>query len=225
MRTGQDRVRHRREAAWAYGRELSGSLVSQHQAEYGLAEPPPPARVIDELLRDILKVELRYQPLPVDRFAEAKSVNDKITVVVNSMTQAIQGVKDEEGVQNVAKWHECIHVTRDLDYLREELPPMLPGFEGPSTVICRRGLRRATTSAEIEREFWAEEAGRAAAVSIPALARSAAFRELLQNPGLTRQGWPLLYQAASDIAVNISALVKQLRLEGLIMLVPEGGRD
>ena len=37
--------------------------------------------------------------------------------------------------------------------------------------------------------------------------------------------WPLLYQAADDIGVNITALVKQLELEGRIALVREGGRD
>jgi hypothetical protein len=71
------------------------------------------------------------------------------------------------------------------------------------------------------REFWAEEAGRAAAVSHAALADSAAFRELLilaeRLGGCVRQGWPLLYQAARDIGVNSTALVKQLRLEGLIV--------
>ena len=75
------------------------------------------------------------------------------------------------------------------------------------------------------REFWAEEAGRAAAVSLPALSRSEAFVELgrlaADASGPVAGGWPLLYQAAEDIGVNITALVNQLRLEGLLGVAEE----
>jgi hypothetical protein len=38
-----------------------------------------------------------------------------------------------------------------------------------------------------------------------------------RSGGRVKRGWPLLYQAARDIAVNSTALVKQLRLEGMIV--------
>jgi hypothetical protein len=225
MTSRKNWARRRREDAWAFGRGLCADLIEQYRKEYELIEPPPPARIIDEILRDILNVGLRASALPLDRFAEAKYVDGRVVVVVNSRTRDIEAVKDDQGVQNVAKWHECIHVVADLEYLREERPPVLPGFETDPVIVCWRGLARFTTPAEAEREFWAEEAGRAAAVSLPALSRSDAFRALLRGPGRNRDAWPLLYQAASDIAVNISALVKQLHLEGLIVLVKEGGRN
>ncbi len=37
--------------------------------------------------------------------------------------------------------------------------------------------------------------------------------------------WALLYRAAEDIGVNRSALVKQLELEGQIVVQKEGGRQ
>lgn len=224
MANSTDWTRRKREDAWEFGRNVCRDLLDQQQQEYELDAAPAPARVIDEILKDILNVQLRERPLPLDRFAEAKYVDGQVVVVVNSKTREIEGVKDGQGVQNVAKWHECIHVVRDLDYLREERPAMLPGFETEAQVVCRRGLAQSINSAEVEREFWAEEAGRAAAVWLPALAESEAFQELLTTPGRNPHGWPLLYRAASDIAVNISTLAKQLELEGLIVRVREGDR-
>jgi hypothetical protein len=80
------------------------------------------------------------------------------------------------------------------------------------------------------REFWAEEAGRAAAVSYQALARSGAFQafvRLRQSGTAAANGerWRLLYLAAEDIGINISALVKQLVLEGQIVIQSESGRQ
>ena len=79
------------------------------------------------------------------------------------------------------------------------------------------------------REFWAEEAGRAAAVSQQALSLSPAFRNFVVlaprvGPGLNGEKWRLLNLAAADIGVNISALVKQLQLEGRISLEKENGK-
>ena len=62
------------------------------------------------------------------------------------------------------------------------------------------------------------------------MARSDAFRAFLRlgpSAGGTANGekWRLLYRAAEGIAVNISALVKQLGLEGRIAVQKEGGRQ
>ena len=73
------------------------------------------------------------------------------------------------------------------------------------------------------REFWAEEAGRAAAVSYTALSCSEPFRAFLTLPwpGAKRTNsirWRLLNWAAEEIGVNRSALIKQLELDGLIVV-------
>ena len=119
-------------------------------------------------------------------------------------------------------------MVRDLDAIRMGRPGLLPGFEEPPRIVCYRSGLKSTSSIVWAREFWAEEAGRAAAVSHPALAKSPAFCEMLfvagRSGGRVKQGWPLLYQAAHDIAVNSTALVKQLRLEGLIV-TPKDTRE
>lgn len=150
-------------------------------------------------------------------------------VRVNTLTAQIPGVKDAEGVQNVGKWHEVVHVVRDLDALKVAPQSCLPGFEAGPVIACHRSVKRAGPPGESQREFWAEEAGRAAAVSLPALARSEAFQRLWRpgrrSSGPSVEAWPLLYRAAEDIGTNISALVKQLTLEGLIVLVRQEGRE
>ena len=82
---------------------------------------------------------------------------------------------------------------------------------------------------EQQPEFFAEEAGRAAAVSYNALARSEAFQSFLRlgDYGTTKnngEAWRLLRLAAGDIGVNRSALVKQLCLDGRMVVDQEGGR-
>jgi hypothetical protein len=62
-----------------------------------------------------------------------------------------------------------------------------------------------------------------------ALAISEAFRELLRlgerAGGRPINGFPLLYRAAEDIGVNISALVKQLTCEAKLSVARESGRN
>lgn len=221
-------VRERRRRAWARGREIRDSLLKAYHQEYGLESSPPPAKIINELLTDFLKVSLVFDPLPCDIFAQTEWADGRPLVVVNSLTAKIAGVRDAEGVQNVAKWHEAIHIADHLDLIRPTEQCTLPGFE-PTKIICYRSGTRALTGEALSREFWAEEAGRAAAVSLAALRRSEAFRELCNlaslDPGPVRRAWPLLYRAGADIGVNISALVKQLRLEGWIGLDGEAGRQ
>ena len=228
MSSRVDFVRQRRQEAWAFGRELREGLLAEYQRAYGLATPPPPALIIDELLTDFLKVDLKYDPLPRDIFAHTEWINGRVVVTVNTLSGCIPGVKDAAGVDNVGKWHEAIHVVRDLDVVRVQPQDTLPGFEAPRLIACHRGAESSLTPQVRAREFWAEEAGRAAAVSFPALARSESFQRLCETAsrvsGPVPQGFPLLYEAARDIGVNITALVKQLTLEGRIEVTGESGR-
>jgi hypothetical protein len=228
-----------RQEAWDYGRTLRNRLVAQYREEYGVADPPAPALIVDELLTDFMGASLRYDPLPLDTYAQTEWKDDGPVVTVNSLTGAIDGVKDEQGVQNVAKFHEVVHVDCDLPELKSGPQMALPNFGPPTRIVCHRrpstwnswgGTPRTGAGGNgSRREFWAEEAGRAAAISYEALDHSDAFRafiRLRQSGGTVanNERWRLLYLAAEDIGVNISALVKQLDLEGQIVIQQEGGR-
>src|SRR3990172_3472313 len=216
-------LQSRREAAWAHGRERRDRLLSEYQQKYRLAEPPPPAKVVDAILTELLNVKLYFDPLDPDRFAETRFEDGRAIVTVNSELGRIEGVKDETGVANVAMWHEVIHVTDDVDILLRPASAQLPGFDEPPSIVCYRTPRgsRALNSDRLEREFWAEEAGRAAAISHEALRRTESFQELMRAAtrarGPVRSAWPLLYKSATAIGVNITALVRQLELEGRIL--------
>lgn len=216
-------LRDRRNQAWAFGREHRDRLLQQYTKKYGKVDAPP-ALLIHEMMPEFLGAKLDYQPMSPDRFAQTSVIEGVVCVTVNSEIRQIDGVKDAAGVENVAMWHEAIHVIRDIDSLIRPATQRLPGFDEPPVLVCRRGAGagRATSNAVIEREFWAEEAGRAAAVSIGALRRCTPFREFLRlarsSNGPVPGGFPLLYEAAEAIGVNISALVKQLSLEGLIVV-------
>jgi len=228
MTNRADFVNQRRREAWAYGRELRDRLLVEYQRKYDLQSPPAPALIIDELLTDFLNVDLKFDPLRDDVFAQTEWIKGRTVVTVNTLSGHIPGVKDAAGVDNVGKWHETIHIVRDLHVIRTAPTLMLPGFEAPPTVTCHRGLRRSLSPECVAREFWAEEAGRAAAASLPALTLSESFQELCERAervtGPVPGGFPLLYQAAKDIGVNITALVTQLTLEGRIEIRQESGR-
>jgi len=179
----------RRQAAWAYGRALRDQLVSSFRDEYGEDIPLPPAMIVDELLTDFLGATLRFDPLSLQVYAQTEWKDGRPVVTVNSLTEQIPGVKDAAGVQNVAKFHEVVHVDRDLPELKSNPQLSFPDFGPPTRIVCHRGFgiqqyddRRPMQVNEpnsISREFWAEEAGRAAAVSHDALSRSKAFRALM----------------------------------------------
>jgi hypothetical protein len=229
-----------RTEAWAYGRNLRNYLLSQYSEEYGVEVPPPPATIADELLTDFLGVTLRFDPLSLDLYAQTEWKRGKPVVTINSSTHQIPGVKDPLGVQNVAKLHEAIHVARDLPGLKSGPQLPLAGVDPPFRIACyrRAGAKNGpnvkpdplnSVASDTTREFWAEEAGRAAAVSHRALAMSPAFRNFVTlapkvGRGINGEKWRLLYLAAADIGVNVSALVKQLRLEDRIATEIEGGK-
>jgi hypothetical protein len=226
--------------AWNYGRALRNQLVSRYREEYGVDVPLPPALIVDELLTDFMEVSLRFDPLPLEIFVQTEWKDGRALVTINSLTGQIAGVKDASGVQNVAKFHEVVHVDRDLPELKSGPQLSMPELGPPAKIVCHRGLgqmrplgrrpKPGTHWDKSRREFWAEEAGRAAAVSYEALARSDAFRAFIRlrqvgSVAANGERWTLLYRAAEDIGVNISALVRQLELESQIVVQKEGGRQ
>jgi len=224
-----DFVRRQREAAWEFGRQLRDGLLGDFSARYQVAFPPPPAIIIDELLTDFLDVDLKFDPLPEDTFAKAEWLNGRGCVTVNSLIQSMPGVKDAQGVENIGKWHEAIHIVRNADLLKTGPQATLPGIAEPPGIACYRSGAVQLTPEARTREFWAEEAGRAAAISYRHLARSESFKRLMGlarlSPLLGGEAWGLLYRAAADIGVNRTALVKQLEYEGWITVTRSGGRN
>src|SRR3990172_370466 len=175
-----DFLQRLRQEGWALGRDLGDRLLREYQETYGLEILPPPAIIIDELLTDFLGAKLRYDPIPMGPFAQTQWLEGQPVVTINTLTRDMEGVKDAEGVENVGKWHEGIHVVRDMGTLRPGPQATLPGFDVPATLVCfRKPEPTPRTPTAISREYWAEEAGRAAAVSYAALARSQAFRALV----------------------------------------------
>src|SRR4051794_18813229 len=111
--TRADFLQGRRQEAWLAGRALADLLLGEYCQRYDLSSAPPPAKVVDELLTDFLGCRLDYRPLSLSVFAQTEWTKEEIIVTVNSKTAAIPGVRDVKGVENVAKWHECVHVTTD----------------------------------------------------------------------------------------------------------------
>ena len=211
--------------AWQFGRSVRDDLIRRYRREYGMEVAPPPALIVDELMTDILGVRLRYDPLPISVYAETTWEDQGPVVTINTRTADIPNVKDSYGVQNVGKWHELVHVVKDVEVLRERPQEALPGFDVPPKKVCFR----ARTGGDWHREFWAEEAGRAAAICHVSLSQSKAFNALTRlatgTSYLNSHAWALLRDAATDIGVNTSALVRQLRLEGRLVMEKRDGRQ
>jgi hypothetical protein len=218
-----DFLEAQRREAWAVGRALRDDLLARYCAKYHKDIPPPPALIVDELLTEFLGVSLELVPLDLKVFAETEWLPNETIVRVNSLTERIPGVKDPDGVQNVAKWHEGIHIVEHAPGVNGQ-QQLLLGLEPPK-LICRRGEPADRSSAQAARELRAEEAGRAAAVSFFHLRRSPAFQELMSRNTSQPNGrnWACLYRAAEDIGVNSSALVTQLKLDGFIAIDEEDG--
>jgi len=219
-----DFIQVQRTAAWSAGRSLRDDLLDRYCSKYRLSEPPPPALIVGELITEFLGARLEYVALAPNVFAEAEWTTYEKVVRVNSQTSRMSGVKDALGVQRVAEWHECIHLTEHGPGMNQA-GTMLPGFEAPNRFVCRRGEQIDKSAAQAAREFRAEEAGRAAAISYRHLNHSKAFCELLESGNRLANGaaWRCLYRAAGDIGVNVSALVTQLQLEGWIHVESSSG--
>ena len=167
--------------------------------------------------------------LPLTVFAQTAWDEDRALLTVNSRIAEIEGVKDAEGVAHVAIWHEIMHVQRDLPTLRRGPQTAFAGMRPGRTIACSRDPRAGgLRGEELRREYFAEEAGRGAAVSWPHLRRTDGFRDFLDLATRGRAsgtaGWPPLYRAAAAIGVNISALVRQLEAEGFLIVDRSGDR-
>jgi hypothetical protein len=216
-----------RRQAWAHGRAVRDGLLRRYCAEYGLREPPTPVDVVDELLTDFLGAELHFDPLPLDRFAQTVVQDGHAVVTVNSLTYRIPDVRDVRQVLGLTKWHELIHVVDHVDILKTTDQPHLPGFDLPQHITCPRARNTQPDPEARRREFWAEEAGRAAAVSLVALTKSGFYQRFQQraatNPTSIPEARELLTQAAQDIGVEVNDLLLQLEYEGRIVVVRENG--
>jgi hypothetical protein len=215
--------------AWAFGRSLRVSLLTEYEQAYGVSAPAP-ARIGAELLTDFLGARLSYDALPLDVYAETTWRDGRPLVTVNSRTREIDGVKDPGGVSNVGVWHEAIHVQRDISVVKAGHQGVFDGFQPNLTIACHRDRQGpGRPGDEFRREYFAEEAGRAAAVSFPHLMQTSAFRDfvLLADRGLASggRGWGELYAAAEEIGVNISALVRQLEAEGFMTVERLSGQS
>jgi len=212
-------VESKRREAWAFGRSQVAGLLEQYRERFRLETAPPPAQVAGELITSVLRCNLTYAPLPLTVFAQTDWLPDETLVTVNSKTRQIEGVKDAKGIQNVAMLHETIHIIRDAPAPTFGQSTLV-GFEAPPRFICRRGEQVDNSSAQVEREFWAEEGGRAAAVSYSHLRRVEPFKNLCRyGPRMTNAAaWSCIYEAAEAIFINASALTKQLQHEGYVVI-------
>jgi hypothetical protein len=212
-------VETKRREAWVEGRRLRDDLAARYCDRYDLTVAPPPALIIPELLTDFLGFRLEYRPLPRNVHAQTEWVAGETIITANS--NAPDNVKDRPGVEAVALWHEGVHgVFHGPSNTQQQ--PMLDGFDAPARIICYRGLQ--PLGVDVSREFVAEEAGRAAAVSYAHLRRSPWFERLLALAGKSPQAgaWRCLYGLAEDIHVNVSALVTQLQHESWIVVEGSG---
>lgn len=220
-----DWLERARRDAWQTGRDRAADLAEQHRQYYRLPIASPPAKIVYELITDFLGFELHFDPLPLDRYGQTKWKSGKPVITINSLTHRMPGVKHVAGVQHVAALHELMHALDDSDLLVSPLQGALAGLEEPVPIICYREAGRQRRTNPTHREFRAEEGGRAAAISIWALEREPAWREMLKRAadrqdGEVIGGWSLLYACAEAIGVNPPALVKQLTLERRIVRTP-----
>ena len=125
--------------------------------------------------------------------------------------------------------YDALPLTVFLPTLRRGPQTAFAGMRPRALIACYRDPQAGRLRGEaLRREVFAEEAGRAAAVSFPHLLRDPGFRDFLD--GATRgrasrtAGWRTLYRAAAQIGVNISALVRQLEAEGFLRVDRSGER-
>ena len=227
MLTSSRMIAVQREAS-AFGRRFRADLLSRYEQEYGETAPPP-AIIGAEVAQDFLGAKVVFDPLPLHLFGETTIRDGSPLITMNSLTGQIEGVKDPRGVQGTGIWHEMIHVERDLHILRVGPQATLPGMVIDQTIACHRATAVTIPGRFSMHEYFAEVAGRAAAVSYPHLLKTDSFsrfanlarRHLASN----QASWRLLYDAAQEIGVNISALVKQLGEDGLLAVERSEGRS
>lgn len=221
----------KRKESWNLGIEHREALVSQYMTRRAIQERPFLKDVVDDLIEEVQGARLRVEVLPLDTFGQTEAVNGRIEVSINSRIAKMPGVKDAAGVSHVTKWHESLHIERDLAMNPSDSPYLQLGFPGidsqlPRLIVCRN--TRSNDSIIAEREFIAENAAVAAAIASSDLNRCPAFvrfrRLAVKGGDLGSTGWQLLYQTAGDIGVNITALVSYFERRGLYRIESHDGK-
>jgi len=215
---------------WAEGRAIFGQMFDDYCRRFPGDRSTPPAIAIRDVLPEVLDAKVTFDPLSLNVYDRTRWQGGRFRVTVNALIRMMPDVLDVEGVENVCLCHEAIHIVRDADLLTQAQPLPFAGFETSSAITCYRADKPLTPDVVLRRrEFRAEEAGRAAAVSIPHLLREQSFLDLIdagrRRPVRGRAGWSLLYSAAKAIGVNRSAATKQLQLEGWIAIEPSRDGD
>jgi hypothetical protein len=231
MRNRHDFIEQRRAEAWALGIEHREYLVARYLAENGLRERPLLHEIIDDLIEEVQQARLREDVPLLDRFAQSEVVDGRVEVTINSRIGEMSNVKYVDGIIYVAKWHESIHVARDMDVgesERRRLQPFLPGLDAgyPRQIACRwaDGRRRPLPAIE----FIAENAAVAVAIAGSDLARCPSFDEFrrlaVRGGDMRGRGWHLLYETAAFIGVNPTVLVRYLEQRGVVRVEVEDER-
>jgi hypothetical protein len=86
-----DFVDAQRREAWAEGRALVDELTTSYCEKYDLKISPPPGKIVDELLTEMLGCQLERAPLPKYVYAETEWIAGKTIVTFNSETSKIPG--------------------------------------------------------------------------------------------------------------------------------------
>lgn len=225
-------IRRRREEAWSLGIAHRENLVAHLMQQFRLKQRPLLKDAIDDLLVEIQRVRLRYDPLPDDAYAQTEAVNGRLEVTINSRIASMPNVKDVEGVIVVSKWHESGHVAWHFPETTATAQligaPPLPGFElsARRRIVCRSIA--PTPRFEKEREFLAENAARAAAIDPHDLTRCDAYHEYVRRVSrggdLGPSGWQILADIAGAIGVNRTVLTTYFEQRGWHQVIEEDGR-
>jgi len=221
----------KRRQAWALGVEHRELLVAKYKAAFGLTERPLLKDIVDDVIEEIQGARLLKGVLHLDTYGQTELVNGSPEITINSRIAKIPGVKDAHGIAHITKWHESYHVAHDLD-IGPKAPGAsqltLPGLEqsAPNMIICRP--HSAGEPSNLGKEFMAENAGIAAAISDSDLERCEAFWEFKRlvaaGGDLGGSGFDLLYKSGEFIGVNPSALITYLEKRGVYSRVQQNGK-
>lgn len=230
MATSLDQfLQARRAEAWPFGEQHRESLLREHMQRRGLTKRPLLHEVVEDLIEDIQGARLVEEVLPLNTYAQTESEGGRIRVVMNSRVAEIPRVKDPKGVRYVTLWHESIHVALDMNpdpALSSGAQLGFSGIQGPDTKVIACRTARPAGREQQALEFFAENAGLAAAIAEQDLQRCPAYRDFLNR--MDRGGvlpWPIAYDIARFIGVNIRALNRYLDHRGFARVADQDGKS
>jgi hypothetical protein len=224
-------IESKRREAWVLGVEHRELLLAEYMTAFSLRERPLLKDIVDDVIEEIQGARLLEGVLHLDTYGQTELVNGSPEITINSRIAKIPGVKDATGIAYITKWHESFHVAHDLDISPKEPGTSqltLPGLEqsAPNIIVCRP--HAAGEPSNLGKEFMAENAGIAAAISDSDLKRCDAFHEfhrlVAAGGDLGGSGFHLLYKSGEFIGVNPSALISYLEKKGVFNLVHQDGK-